>query len=359
MTHAPDFDHALSTASRAVEAMQTLKVPPTPRNYELFYAHVSGANPSLSRAIQELAAGGALDDHAAETLYVKHVGGLSARTIEELGEKFDGELSAVLKTVDQAGQQTKAYGKALDVVSGQMDKSLDAATLKAIIGQMAAATRAMQARTASLEKDLAAAGDELKGLRSTLEGIRAEALTDGLTGLANRKSFDGRLAAAAREATEEGHELSLVFGDVDHFKSFNDTWGHQTGDQVLRVVAASLSENVKGRDTAARYGGEEFAVILPQTSLQNARILAEQIRQSVESKKVVKKSTGEALGTITISLGVATYRAGEPVDELLRRADACLYAAKRAGRNRVLSEAQVDVRAVLGEATNARAAKAA
>ena len=128
--------------------------------------------------------------------------------------------------------------------------------------------------------------------------------------------------------------------DIDHFKLFNDTWGHQTGDQVLRLVGHCLSENVKGRDTAARYGGEEFVVILRQTGLDSAVSLANQIRANVESKKLVKRSTGDILGTITISIGVAQLHPGESPSSLIERADTCLYAAKNAGRNRVMSEAR-------------------
>ncbi len=126
--------------------------------------------------------------------------------------------------------------------------------------------------------------------------------------------------------------------DIDRFKQFNDTWGHQTGDQVLRLVGNCLSENVKGRDTAARYGGEEFAVVLRRTALKDAVKLAEQIRVSVESKKLVKKSTGDILGRISISIGVAQCAEGEEGTSLIQRADACLYRAKHCGRNCVIGE---------------------
>jgi diguanylate cyclase len=129
--------------------------------------------------------------------------------------------------------------------------------------------------------------------------------------------------------------------DIDHFKRFNDTWGHQTGDQVLRLVANCLSENVKGRDTAARYGGEEFVVILRQTALDGAAKLADQIRGNVENKKLVKKSTGDILGTITISIGVAQLRADDTPELLIQRADRALYRAKNTGRNRVVPETEL------------------
>jgi len=175
-------------------------------------------------------------------------------------------------------------------------------------------------------------------LRERLESVRRESLTDQLTGIPNRKAFDKELEASIELSIESGEPLSLLMCDIDHFKTFNDTWGHQTGDQVLKLVANCLSENVKGRDTAARYGGEEFVVILPQTMLSGAIGLAEQIRTTVESKKLVKKSTGDILGVITISIGAAQYDPNESGEDFVRRTDTCLYAAKRAGRNRVVSE---------------------
>jgi diguanylate cyclase len=134
-----------------------------------------------------------------------------------------------------------------------------------------------------------------------------------------------------------------MFTDIDHFKSFNDSHGHLTGDQVLRLVAMSVKQNVKGHDIAARYGGEEFAVILPGAALNEARRVAEHIRHAVMGKELMKRSTGEHLGRVTISIGVATLRSSDCVQALIERADACLYAAKRNGRNRVICEGDPEV----------------
>lgn len=141
---------------------------------------------------------------------------------------------------------------------------------------------------------------------------------------------------AIAEALETNEAMSLMLTDIDHFKTFNDNFGHLTGDQVLRLVAMSVKHNVKGEDTTARYGGEEFAVILPNTILRAAVTVAEHIRRAVMAKELVKRSTGEHLGRMTISIGVATLRKGDTGQSLIERADTCLYAAKRHGRNRVI-----------------------
>ncbi|HYS44946.1 MAG TPA: GGDEF domain-containing protein, partial [Rhizomicrobium sp.] len=179
--------------------------------------------------------------------------------------------------------------------------------------------------------------EQVTELRTKLADVRKESMTDPLTNIANRKAFD-EAVRAAMTAAQDGEAVSLLMCDIDHFKTFNDTWGHQTGDQVLRLVATCLSENVKGRDTAARYGGEEFAVLLRGIGLDAATRVADQIRTTVETKKLVKKSTGDILGTITISIGVAQIAPGDTVEGAVRRADACLYGAKHNGRNLVINQ---------------------
>lgn len=155
-------------------------------------------------------------------------------------------------------------------------------------------------------------------------------MTDPLTQLANRKDFDSTLDKAIADAAEKIEPLSLLLTDIDHFKAFNDSFGHLTGDQVLRLVAMSVKHNVKGKDTAARYGGEEFAVVLPNTNLRSATTVADHIRRAVMAKELMKRSTGEQLGRVTISIGVATLRKDDTAQSLN-------------GRNRVMCETDPEV----------------
>jgi diguanylate cyclase (GGDEF)-like protein/PAS domain S-box-containing protein len=182
-------------------------------------------------------------------------------------------------------------------------------------------------------------------LRDMTEQKRAElalrtlAAKDALTGLANRRSFDQAIEMEWARAERSGRPLALLFADVDHFKLFNDKHGHQSGDECLRAVAAIVgAQALRPVDLAARYGGEEFAIILPQTRLKDAKGLADQIRRTIMSRRVVRKNSGDDYGTITMSIGVACYRPGEQLLETVRRADAALYQAKRNGRNRVVTE---------------------
>ena len=197
----------------------------------------------------------------------------------------------------------------------------------------------MRETNKALEDRLTLSKSEISNLQQSLEAIRAESLTDPLTGLGNRKYFDRSIEWRCRTALANGEPLSLLMFDIDHFKSFNDSYGHLTGDQVLRLVGMSLKQTIKGQDITARYGGEEFAVVLPNTALRQALTVADHIRRAVMSKELKKKSTGEILGRVTISVGVSMLKPGDDTDSLIERADACLYAAKRNGRNRVICEA--------------------
>ncbi len=186
-----------------------------------------------------------------------------------------------------------------------------------------------------LEQKLASSSSQIQELQSTLDVVRKESLTDGLTGISNRKSFDERIQEEIKLSEKEHTKLSLLMIDIDFFKSFNDNYGHQTGDQVLKLVAHTLINGVKGRDMAARYGGEEFAILLPETPLSAAKRVADGLRERIANKEIINRATGVHLGQITISVGVSEHQKGENVDNLIERADKALYKAKELGRNRV------------------------
>jgi diguanylate cyclase (GGDEF)-like protein len=169
--------------------------------------------------------------------------------------------------------------------------------------------------------------------------VSRQAVTDQLTGLANHGRFQDLLSTEVEQVRRYGHPLSLILLDIDNFKSVNDTYGHQQGDQVLKAVARALRENSREADVPARYGGEEMALILPHTDLEGAFAIAERARESIESLCVpLVEGVGDL--RVTASLGVATMTEGEK-DGLIGEADAALYEAKRSGKNRTLRAARV------------------
>jgi diguanylate cyclase len=335
----PEREQAL--AKTALALMGECGVVATPENFELFYAYASGENPAITQTMGRLIS--ARRPFTPETLLDLRLrclsGARAARSMEELGADMRGVIDDVLGKLEASTRDTSSYKEALSAATGELGNERTPADLRALVDGLIAATRAMEARTRSLEGELQASSQQVNDLRSKLDNVRKESMTDPLTGIANRKAFDEAVRQALEQAgAGNGEEVSLLLCDIDHFKIFNDTWGHQTGDQVLRLVASCMAENVKGRDTAARYGGEEFAVLLRGTGLAAATRLANQIRETVQTKKLVKKSTGDILGTITISVGVAQFMANEGAEAVIRRADACLYGAKHHGRNLVVNQ---------------------
>ena len=195
--------------------------------------------------------------------------------------------------------------QALDALSGEPD--LSPAT-KDEIGSLALAFRRM-----------------LLALKKAYIGIR----TDALTGLSNRVRLDEALQNEMHRTQRYGNTFSIIILDIDHFKRVNDTHGHLAGDAVLKKIAGVLAANLRQTDTAGRWGGEEFLILLPHQGRPTARALAEKLRTAIES------TAFPGIGRITSSFGVAAYAAQDSVESLVKRADAALYAAKRAGRNRV------------------------
>jgi diguanylate cyclase (GGDEF)-like protein/PAS domain S-box-containing protein len=183
------------------------------------------------------------------------------------------------------------------------------------------------------------------------EKLSALALTDGLTGLANRRAFDEAVDREWKRTLREGSQISLLLLDIDHFKEFNDHYGHQVGDDCLRAVAAAVREAVRATDIAARYGGEEIAVILPSTDTAGAIAVAEKVRLAVEALEITHEDNPEGRNRVTASVGVATAvsRHGGTMrmpESLLLAADNALYKAKREGRNQVATSLLVAFREV-------------
>ncbi|HEY1836979.1 MAG TPA: GGDEF domain-containing protein [Rhizomicrobium sp.] len=334
------YDSANAYAKAALTLMAERNVIPSPDNFELFYSYAAGGNPAATRIMGDLIAARAkftpeiLADLRNRFFHTGH----AQEAAEQISGNVLGAMDLALGTLQAAGRHTLAYGKTLSDASGELVTDQSPDDLRKLVDGLLAATHSMEDRTKELEGELQRSSHEVSELKTKLDSVRKESLTDPLTGIANRKALDIELAQAIEQAREDGEPLCVLMCDIDHFKKFNDTWGHQTGDQVLRLVAHCLSENVKGRDTAARYGGEEFAVILRQTPLAAAVNLANQIRTNVESKKLMKKSTGDVLGTITISGGAAELRPDDAAATLLHRADECLYAAKNSGRNCIVDQ---------------------
>jgi len=331
-------------AALALSALKQLGLPATPRNFETWYAHVEGRNPALSRDIQKcLEAAAEITQAQADGLYELHIlrADLS-RDVMDIVSKFEAEVNDLTHLIEATGESAQGRNEELTSLSSRLRQTAENhPDVSALLESVIAVTKSVKEENFKLEKRLAESADEVAALRHNVEYIQQEAMTDPLTGVKNRKTFDIAIDRHLQQSRESGAALALIIGDVDHFKDFNDKWGHQTGDQVLRLVAEVMNANVKGQDILARYGGEEFAILLPDTTLENAAMLANRIRRAIESRRLKKRRTEEDLGLITMSMGVSVLDARDSVESFIERADECLYAAKRAGRNCVVDESSL------------------
>ena len=332
--------HVRQVAARAWAEMEQHGVVPTPRNFDLWFTSLDGSNPELGRRLSAiLAADEPLTPAMLETLRAECMTPeVDVEAVAEGTEAIQSAAQDLLEQVAGSGSSLREYGRALSHWAVQLGQDRTVEGLTRAVATLAGETARASERNRTLEGQLAAATMRITRLKDSLAEVKQEATTDALTGLCNRKAFDVRLRKAASRARAEGNAVSLLLIDVDHFKRFNDTHGHQVGDLVLRLVGRLLGGNVKGRDTAARYGGEEFAVILAGADLRAAATVAGQIRAELDGKRLVNKGSGQGLGSVTVSVGVAQLRPGEHVTDLVSRADAALYRAKHLGRNQVCVE---------------------
>ncbi|SDK36080.1 diguanylate cyclase [Bradyrhizobium lablabi] len=335
-----EHERTMAFAEVALGQIKSLRQTAVPRNYEIWYVYATGYNAALNKIINEtLARNGKLSESDLEQIYETYLSHIkTSDRIDKVGARVIGEIDDVMTLITEALGMSATYDASLTGATQKLSAAQQPDQIKAVVEQLVKSTQEMRETNKALETRLLLSKTEISNLQHSLEAIRAESLTDPLTGLGNRKYFDRSIDMAVQTALASGEPLSLLMFDIDHFKSFNDSYGHLTGDQVLRLVGMSLKQTIKGQDITARYGGEEFAVVLPNTALRQALTVADHIRRAVMAKELKKKSTGEILGRVTISVGVSMLKPGDDTDSLIERADACLYAAKRNGRNRVICE---------------------
>lgn len=325
---------------RAVDLIEQTGALPVPRNFQLFFEYAEGSDPNLIDAIDQMLQSGLQPSPSElDLLFDLHLlDPTESQEFGELGAKLGKEVSDALEVVREAASSTGDYGDSLSNAETQLGDFSDPERMRLAVKSIVQVTRQMSQRSIEMSSKLSSSAEQIEELQCTMEKIKLESQKDSLTGLANRKFYDETLTNEIATAKQQTLPLSLCMIDVDHFKKFNDSYGHSAGDSALRIVANMFSRNVRDCDLVARYGGEEFSVVMPNADLSIASKVSNRICEALSAKQIVRRSTGERLGNVTVSVGVAQLRENDTAETLIERADGALYEAKRAGRNRVQLE---------------------
>jgi diguanylate cyclase len=320
----------------ALPLMSKHNIPITPRNYSVWYKYVSSGVEELTRIINGMIeAGDQFSEEVNEALYRRFCAEKGESELRKIREDLQQVLLTILGEVTDLTGQTEEYERFVSNSVNRLSEDASIQEIRGVIGEIIDKTRILGKFGKSIRNKLEETTEALEMLKKDFAQAKTEATVDFLTEVANRRSFDSALAMFTNEATLNGQPLSLLLIDIDWFKRFNDEFGHLVGDEVLKFMARKIKEMVRGRDLLARFGGEEFAVILPQTPIEGARIVAESIRSFFSKTSLKAKGTARNLGNITVSIGVTSFRPGEPAEAFIHRADRALYAAKETGKNRV------------------------
>jgi diguanylate cyclase len=246
------------------------------------------------------------------------------------GNRRDELIGGVTKRT--AGGNGQTHPGSAEAHQPRVDLPARAEELRQLLGASIDENSQLTAEVRRLEAELRPSSTELAQLRTELRGAVQDALTDPLTGLANSRSFDLELRAVAARAGRSS-PAHLVMADIDHFKRVNDTYGHDIGDQILRIVGEILLAHVRRDSPVARLGGDEFGLLLPGAGPQYTAGIAKRLCELLASRPLVVRGILEVSERVTLSIGAAGWHAGESSARWFARADAALYQAKRRGRN--------------------------
>lgn len=312
-------------------------VAATPANYALWYTYVDNTIPRLNQEMDVVLDNfGLCPPASGDYLYKQFIASKAETSVGDLRANIELLVSEVASSMSDTMTDTTAFEAIIDKSFRDLERveneNLSIEEVMTLIRQLVSESRDIRHSTRFLNSQLKNASEEITRLKTQLAEVQKDALFDGLSGLYNRRSFDDDLSAMLHAQ----QSISIVLLGIDHFKTYNDDFGHLFGDTVIRALAKRIQSSCREGITAYRFGGEEFALLVPNRSLRSARQFADALRRSIEKLSVRDRRTGMQVGNITASFGVAESEPNDTLDMLIDRADKMLYEAKNLGRNRVM-----------------------
>lgn len=304
-----------------------------PQTYTIWYEYVSGINPRLSHELdRRLANKESLTDAEVWRLHTNFVIARDAEALERMQQRLQTLLSDTATAASSAGLEATQFNQTLQLHRSQLLEPLPMDLIANIVAELITETERMRTVTRELTEQLEHSMQEVRDLSEQLERAEHQAKLDPLTGMLNRRGLEERVRSFLEDAGSLRGSVMLL-ADIDRFKALNDNYGHLLGDKVIRAVGRVICDSIKGRDIAARIGGEEFAVLLPDTSVDGATVLAKRICAAIASSSIRRAGTRECIERVTVSIGVAASAESDTLETLIDRADRAMYAGKQAGRN--------------------------
>lgn len=331
-----NLEESFATLKQTIPLMLKHKISAIPTNYALWYTYVSNELPELKAALDEVLDNNMqLSEIKTKELYRHYLAETEEVSAWELRQSLEAMMVELSQSLKDTRSETTSFKNTMDSCVDDLAKvekeGLSVEEVMALVRNLVKDTQNIRRSTISFNAALTEAQNEIETLRAQLEQSQQQALYDALTGLCNRRYFDEELATQALTPN-----LCLILVDLDHFKKINDNYGHVMGDLVLKATAKKLQATCRDGAQAFRFGGEEFAIIVPNSNFAKARSMAESMRTAIQKIGVKDKRSGETLGDISASLGVAILTKGMNPLALIEKADKQLYEAKRLGRNRVM-----------------------
>ncbi len=332
-----------SRGDAVLALLEKAEVPPVPPFYKLCYDYLAGV-----RTLDTIRAGALIeepptDGRVGEMLYADFVAPYrnEGPIIKVVSGMLD-RISVLEKLVIQSQEANRSQAADLAGATADLDgDDIDPDLLRDWIVRLQATNNALGRANAALSAELDRSMAEVTTAQEEMEALGRTTALDPLTGIANRIGVDQALGEVLAQVQKSNRRMSLAIVDVDHFKTLNDTYGHQIGDEILKLVARALGASTRDIDIVGRMGGDEFIVVVRDEDLAGARLIAERIRRAVVDCDLAKLLGKDVLGNVTASIGIAQYQKGNTIAELYERADRCLFQAKAKGRNQVVAETPI------------------
>lgn len=339
MKFAENNNQAAEYLRQAVPLMVKHNIPPNPLNYALWYTYVSDRVPELNVQLDKtLTTYGTCPTMLSEQLFREHMIKDEINGAEDIQANLISLINDLHEHAGNAAEKTEDFSNVLEESLESLQQQEDGEAslpIESIIHALSDHTKSVSETARLFQERMNEAQAEIQSLKEELNKTRQDARVDPLTNLFNRRAFDAEISQLVG-VNDSSLELSFILVDIDHFKRFNDTYGHLMGDKVLQYVGKLLKEVCPEPMLPVRFGGEEFAVLMPQTNKATAAELAEQVRQKIQAIRIKQKKSGDIISSITASFGVSQLNVGETSEQLIERTDKALYQAKDGGRNQVV-----------------------